>query len=193
MCYHVSCYTTHSDILLSLKLYFTIHTHYTHTHTHWHAQQKAKPFGCHWTVTPYPVTSTGTPVCYSMPANPPGARLVTCRICLTGEGVGTQSPSSTMQNMDSWHLYPQFTPGIHWYYSWLGTQTCYIQDTHTLPTHLPTHTHIHTHRLTQWCMHSRYNKDTAKWLQEESQLADYIDNMDWSGVVGRKFIFFQVN
>ncbi|XP_065886387.1 uncharacterized protein [Dysidea avara] len=37
-----------------------------------------------------------------------------------------------------------------------------------------------------------YNKDTAGWIQEESQLADYIDSVDWTGVLkGRKFIFFQ--
>ena len=38
--------------------------------------------------------------------------------CLTAEGVGTQSPTwilmhAAMQDMDSWHLLPQFTPGTH--------------------------------------------------------------------------------
>ena len=30
------------------------------------------------------------------------------------------STTTSKQDKDSWHLLPQFTPGTHWYYIWVG-------------------------------------------------------------------------
>ena len=90
--------------------------------------------------------------------------------CLTGEDVGIEVPlgsSPSMWDMDSWYLLPQFTPGNHWCYCWVGCFPNWHQATRCTYIHMNTHALYFTVHLTQ---STRYTLSRFQWYIVKTEM-----------------------